>query len=119
MFLRQSVLFAVVLLWNLTESAFDNDDKTIAHDNSSSSRLNENPLDGHSLLELQESATVNDTNRVDQLNEARGPTAHSQGYDRCTQKPCQGYDRCAQNLCQCYDRCTQKPCSAHYVSTNI
>uniref|UniRef100_A0AAV1U0P3 RXLR phytopathogen effector protein WY-domain domain-containing protein n=1 Tax=Peronospora matthiolae TaxID=2874970 RepID=A0AAV1U0P3_9STRA len=78
MFLRQNVLFAVVLLWNLTESAFDNDNKTHvdAHDNSSSSRLTENPLDGHSFSELQESAPVNETNRVDQLNETRGPTAH-------------------------------------------
>nr|BAP69086.1 RxLR effector candidate protein [Hyaloperonospora arabidopsidis Emoy2] len=73
MFLRQSVLFTVTFLWNQTESALDNRNKThaVALNHSSLPRPNENPFDGQTLLELQESATVNATNRVDQEDEAR------------------------------------------------
>uniref|UniRef100_A0AAV1TYP9 Uncharacterized protein n=1 Tax=Peronospora matthiolae TaxID=2874970 RepID=A0AAV1TYP9_9STRA len=73
MFLRQSLLFTATLLWNQTESALDNRNKTLAvglH-HSSLPRPNENPLDVQTLSELQESATVNVTNRVDQEDEAR------------------------------------------------
>uniref|UniRef100_M4BLG5 RxLR effector candidate protein n=2 Tax=Hyaloperonospora arabidopsidis (strain Emoy2) TaxID=559515 RepID=M4BLG5_HYAAE len=67
------MLFTVVILWNRTESALDNDNKTVAvaHNHSSSSRLNENPLDGQTLLEPHESAAVKATNRADPKDEGR------------------------------------------------
>uniref|UniRef100_A0AAV1TYI9 Uncharacterized protein n=1 Tax=Peronospora matthiolae TaxID=2874970 RepID=A0AAV1TYI9_9STRA len=74
MFFRQSMLFTIIVLWNRTESALDNDSKThaVAHNHSSSSRLNENPLDGQTHLEPQESAAVKAANLADLKDEERG-----------------------------------------------